>query len=249
LLEPLRRLHTTLKLTDPLGGSSVGHPRVILFISPEAGDGKSTLIADLALVQREAGERVAIVEANLRRPVMARLLNTAGSVGLADVLTGAQTLDEAMQTVYGSRPAEPEQAGESAGGVATVVGSRSLGSLSLLSSGPEVSNPPALLASPAMAELLRGMADDYDAVLVDGPSPLEVSDVMPLLPVVDGIVCVARVGHTREASAQKLVQLFTRVPSAPLLGVAVSCVSQKDLERYGFAARTSRLGRGKLGHR
>lgn len=249
LLEPLRRLHNALLLAEPLGRDGAGCPRAILFISPESGDGKSTVVADLALVRSDAGERVAVVEANLRRPVMTRFLNVGGSVGLADVLTGAQTLDEAMQSVHASRSADAEQSGQSAGGVATVVESRSLGSLLLLASGPEVSNPPALLASGAMAELVRGMAGDYDAVLLDAPSPLGVSDAMPLLPIVEGIVIVARVGHTREAAAQKLVQLLSRVASAPVLGVVVNCVTQRDLERYGFAARSAWLGRRKLSRR
>jgi Mrp family chromosome partitioning ATPase len=246
LLEPLRRLHTTLKLTEPIAQERAGSPRVLLFLSPDAGDGKSTLVANLALVQSDAGERVAVVEGNLRRPVMAKLLNVPGSFGLVDVLTGAQTVDEAMQTVQGSRAADAEQQGGADASVATVVRSRSIGSLSVLTSGQEAANPPALLAGAPMADLLRGLADDYDSVLIDVPSPLEVSDAMPLLPVVDAIVLVARMGHTRETSAQKLVQLLTRVSSAPVLGVAVNCASQRDLEQYGFAAPHARVGRGKL---
>ena len=61
---------------------------MILFLSPDPGDGKSTLVADLALVQRDAGERVVVVEANFRRPVQARLLGLEGARGLAAVLTG-----------------------------------------------------------------------------------------------------------------------------------------------------------------
>jgi Mrp family chromosome partitioning ATPase len=249
LLEPLRRLHTTLKLTEPIGQVRAGNPRVVLFISPDAGDGKSTLIAGLALVQSEAQERVAVVEANLRRPVLTKLLNVSGSLGLADVLTGTQTLDDAIQRVQGGRSADGDQAAGAPAEVATVVTSRSRGSLSLLSSGHPVSNPPALLAGAPMSELLAGLADDYDSVLIDVPSPLEVSDAMPLLPVVDAIVLVARIGHTRETSAQKLVQLLTRVSSAPVLGVAVNCASQRDLQRYGFAVPPARAGRGTLARR
>ncbi len=73
-------------------------------------------------------------------------------------------------------------------------------------------------------------------MLVDAPSPLEVSDVMPLLALVDGIVIVARAGHTREASARRLVELLARTASAPVLGVAANCVSRKEIERFGFAA-------------
>src|ERR1700691_1942210 len=90
LREPLRRLHTTLQLrgmsADGLDGGSA--PRSVLFISAEAGDGKSTLIAGLALVQSEAGARVAIIESDLRRPIQAELLGVDGSHGLVEVLAG-----------------------------------------------------------------------------------------------------------------------------------------------------------------
>ena len=85
-----------------------------------------------------------------------------------------------------------------------------------------------------MGELLRSLAEDHDHVLIDASSPLEVSDVMPLLGVVDGIVVVARIGHTREGSAERLVQLLGHTQSSPLLGIVANCAAQKDIERYGF---------------
>jgi Mrp family chromosome partitioning ATPase len=109
-----------------------------------------------------------------------------------------------------------------------------------------VTNPPALLARSTMTTLPRALAEDHDYVLVDAPPPLQVSDVMPLLAVVDGIVIVARVGHTRETSAQRLVQLLKQTPSAPVLGVAANAVSQADKEKYGLSARTRRRWRPKL---
>lgn len=99
LLEPLRRLHTTIELQDVSERRPEGRPRTILFISADAGDGKSTLIANLARVQAEAGERVAIIEADFRRPVQARLLDVGGQYGLADVLTGKIPVGEALQSV------------------------------------------------------------------------------------------------------------------------------------------------------
>jgi Mrp family chromosome partitioning ATPase len=74
---------------------------------------------------------------------------------------------------------------------------------------------------------------------VDAPSPLQVSDVMPLLGAVDGIVIVARVDHTRESSAARLMELLQRTPSAPVLGIAANAVRPRDLERYGFASGLS----------
>jgi Mrp family chromosome partitioning ATPase len=58
---------------------------------------------------------------------------------------------------------------------------------------------------------------------------------MPLLQLVDGIVIVARLGHTKEVSAQRLAHLLAGTASAPVLGAVVNCVSRKDIERHGFA--------------
>lgn len=237
LLEPLRRLHTTLELGEYVERRPDSGPRTILFLSPEAGDGKSTLIANLARVQSEAGERVAVLEADFRRPTQARLLDANGPYGLADVLAGKVSVEDAMQSV--TSPAHLGVGGESAadpvGAVSTVVESSGMGSVSVLVGGGAVANPPALLAGSEMRRLLRSVEDDFDFVLIDAPPPLEVSDAMPLLPIVDGIVMVARIGHTRDVSAKRLAQLLGRAASGPLLGAVVNCVPRKDIERYGFA--------------
>ena len=183
--------------------------RTILFVSADAGDGKSTLVADLALVQRDAGERVAIVEANFRRPAQARLLGLDGAQGLAEVLTGKLTVGEAMQRVHPISPAELAAAPvgqrrrrEAPPWRRASCESREAGSLFLLAGGGAVANPPALLGHAAMAELLRSLAEDFDYVLIDAPSPLEVSDVMPLLKLVDAIVDRrARRSHARNVGA------------------------------------------------
>jgi Mrp family chromosome partitioning ATPase len=150
-----------------------------------------------------------------------------------------------MQTVHPVRPVAKREDDGSGAAVATMVESHSVGSLSLLASGGEVPNPPALLAGTPMTQLLQSLGSDHESVLVDAPSPLEFSDAMPLLPAVDGIVLVARIGHTREASARKLVELLAHVSCAPVLGAVVNCVSKRDLDRYGFSAREARPVRRK----
>jgi succinoglycan biosynthesis transport protein ExoP len=235
LLEPLRRLHTTLQLGSV--GEELAPPRSILFVSADAGDGKSTLIANLARVQRDAGQRVAVIEADFRRPSQARLLRVDAQLGLADVLDGKRSAGEALQTVEpGSWEPSIDPAGAPAGAVTTVVKSPSVGRLSVLVSGGAVENPPAMLARPAMRELLSSVSLEFDCALIDAPPPLAVSDAMPLLSAVDGIVIVARVGHTREISIQRLMQLLLRSPGARVLGVVANSVPQKDIERYGFTA-------------
>jgi len=244
LREPTRRLHSTLDVGGPniLNGDAPAHPRVLLFVSADPGDGKSTLVADLALVQRDAGEHVAVIEADFRRPVQAKLLGVEGSRGLADVLDGEVPVNPALQKLEAVHAAPgPHLAVPSPGGVATLAEAPSEGSVSVLLGGAQVANPPALLARPIMNDLLRSLAHDFDYVLIDAPVPLQVSDVMPLLRVVDGIVIVARVGHTSETSAQRLVQLLARTATAPVLGVVANAVPNTEIEKYGFAPASDRV--------
>jgi Mrp family chromosome partitioning ATPase/capsular polysaccharide biosynthesis protein len=237
LKEPLRRLYTTMRLGEaPSGNGEPARPRVTLFISPDPGDGKSTVVADLALVQREAGERVAVIEADFRRPVQARLLQVDDTDGLVEVLSGTLALDDAMQTVQWPRWTPSPNSKGASPGVTTLVESRGVGQLSVLVSGGSVANPSALLASQPIAELLHSVAEDYDHVLIDARSPLEVSDALPLLHIVDAIVIVVRVGHTHEPSAERLVQLLAQTPSAPVLGVAANSVPRKEIKKYGFSS-------------
>lgn len=235
--EPLRRLHTTLQLGDILEHDRDLSPRTILFLSADAGDGRSTVVANLALIQADAGERVALIEADFRRPVQAKLLDVSGSEGLADVLARTVALGDAVQSVtLGEQAASVDSAGSDGHGVNTVVETSTEGSVSVLVGSREVANPPALLARETMSDLLASLREDFDHILIDAPPPLEVSDVMPLLHVVDGIVIVARVGHTRDISAQRLAQLLARASSAPVLGIVANSVAPKEIERYGFSS-------------
>ncbi len=238
LLEPLRRLQAALALGDTTGSAAANAtgrpPRVVLFVSPDPGDGKSTMAADLALVQRDAGARVVVVEANFRRPTMNRLLGVDGDGRLASVLNGRLDIEEAAQRVAPAITSDPPQEELGGHGAATAVQAR-VGSLFVLGGDRSTPNPPALLAQESVGDLLQSLAARFDYVLVDVPSPLEVSDAMPLLAVVDRIVVVARVGHTREASAQRLRQLLAGQSCAPVAGVVANFVAPAELKRYGFS--------------
>lgn len=240
LLEPLRLLRTRLLLGGAPQPGNGSRPHTILFISADRGDGRSTIAADLALVQREAGERAVLVEADMRHPTQARMLGLAGHSGLIDVLTGALSLQEAQQIVPAPAPALAAPAG--AAPALAVRGEGIVGALPAISA--DTLDPPALLSSQAMRELLRTLGEEYNHVLIDAPSPLEFSDAMPLLAAVDAIVIVARMGHTHERSAQRLRQLLSQTPSAPVLGVVVNAAAPRDIERYGMTA--GRLQRGLL---
>jgi Mrp family chromosome partitioning ATPase/capsular polysaccharide biosynthesis protein len=250
LLEPLRRLHTALELAHTTDRSlhTHGAGRAIAFVSADPGDGKSTLVADLAMVQRDAGERTVVVEANFRRPAQAALLGLDQTHGLAEALTRRVPVEDAMQRVLPLQHAAVEQAQHGGESVATAVRSGA-GSLFVLAGGGAVANPPALLAGESASELLESLAADFDYVLIDAPSPLEVSDVLPLLGLVTGIVVVARVGHTQEASAQRLQQLLEAPTTAPVIGVVANFAGRNELKKYGFSSPGGRVWSGRAANR
>jgi tyrosine-protein kinase len=245
LRESLERLHTSLQFGGVQRPDGQGRPGKILFLSANSGDGQSTAIAGLALVQRDGGQATTIVEADLRHPTQARLLGLESKPGLAAVLAGQLAVPEALQGVGGRAPqAPPAQLGAAGGPLATMQ-TPLTGSASVLVGEP-VANPSALLSSEAMAETLRVIDGFSDYVLIDAPAPLEVGDAMPLLHLADAIILVARVGQTRESSARRLVQLLARTPSAPVLGVVANGVSQKETEKYGFSSPSGRSWRGRF---
>jgi len=250
LLEPLRRLHTALELAHTTDRSlhTHGAGRVIAFVSADPGDGKSTLVADLAMVQRDAGERTVVVEANFRRPAQAALLGLDATHGLAEALTRRMPVEDAMQRVLPLQHAPVEAAQQGGESVATAVRSGA-GSLFVLTGGGAIANPPALLAGESASELLESLVADFDYVLVDAPSPLEVSDVMPLLGSVTGIVVVARIGHTQEASAQRLQQLLEAPTTAPVIGVVANFAGRNELKKYGFSSPGGRAWSGRAANR
>jgi Mrp family chromosome partitioning ATPase/capsular polysaccharide biosynthesis protein len=249
LREALWRLQTTLRVSrSAVNGreSENGHangPRTILFVSPDVGDGRSTLVAALALTWAEAGEHVAVVEADFRRPVQSRLLRLGASHGLADVLTGSLDIEQALQSVAVAPQADlTGTTPGAAGSGATLI--ESGGSVSVLVGTTKTANPPALLARPATAEIVHSLAGEFDHVLIDAPSPLQVSDAMPLLDLVDGIVIVARVGHTRANSARRLGALLQQGPAAPVLGIVANAVPAADIKNYGIYTEGGNHRRG-----
>lgn len=182
LREPFRTLRTSLRLASPEKPS-----RLLTVTSAVPGEGKSTVVRNLALTYLEWGLSVVIMEADLRRPTMSYLFGLEpSSVGLTSVVTGEADLDAAMieipvdfaylQNLDCARPAAASGAINSRGGADT--GLR----LMLLPSGPRPPNPPAVLSSDRTREVMERLANRFDVVLVDTPPLLPVSDAVRSLP-------------------------------------------------------------------
>ena len=158
--------------------------KIVLITSPNTGEGKSTTAANLAVSMSQQNEKVLLIDANLRKPSTHFIFNVTNSVGLTDVLTGKTTLNEA------------------------VIDSE-IGSLEVLPSGKLPNNPAELLSSPMMKELLQEAAKEYDSVIIDSSSVLEVTDTKILASLCDGVLLVLYKGNTqleKAAEAKKVLE-------------------------------------------
>ncbi len=183
--------------------------RTILVTSAAANEGKSTVVGNLAITMACAGQRVLVVDANLRRPGQYALFGmTPNGKGLTSVVAGKMSLEDAIICTK-------------------------LDNLNILTSGPAVSNPAELIDSEVFAQVLKKLANQYDRVIVDSPAILAVTDAQILAARCDTTVLVIRAqGSSRTLSVQAQDRLAS--VDARVLGVVVNDVRLKgDGYRYG----------------
>jgi capsular exopolysaccharide synthesis family protein len=192
LAEAFRQSHTNLIFASDTPLKS------ILVTSPSPGDGKTTVATNLALTMARGGKRVLLVEANFRRPTLARVLDLPDAVGLSNILVGLNTFDEAVQAT----PFE---------------------NLDVLVCGPPPPSPAELLGSGAMRQMVQEQSRRYDQVIIDGAPILVVVDNYLLAEAVDGVLMVLRAGENTRGLAQRAVRQV-RSLRARLLGAVLNRV-------------------------
>jgi polysaccharide biosynthesis transport protein len=198
----------------------------LLITSSSSGDGKSTVAWHLASTAAalSPNSSVLIIDADLRRPRVAELAGAPLSPGLSDVLTHGASLDQAIRTVELSSDDDGQPY-----------------HVHVLTAGGLAPNPAALLQSERFRTLLRSVQSRYDLVLVDAPPPTIVSDAIPLMTLVDGVLMVVRVHHTRREDALALQEQLSRL-RATCLGVIINGAATGGVSSY---YRYSKYPRGR----
>jgi succinoglycan biosynthesis transport protein ExoP len=191
----------------------------LMIASAAPGDGKTTIARHLAGAAARMGSRVLLLEADLRRPTLAKQLDIQSGPGLADVLIGAVSLSEATQMID-----VEALSGDGAKGRTFDV---------LVAGAALPPNPGELVESHAMEALLERARSTYDLVVIDTPPLTAVSDAFPLLRKVDGVIIVGRVGRNRRDVAERLHETLTGA-GAPLLGVVANGFKSGRLGGYGY---------------
>ena len=201
--EAFRVLRTNVSFID------VDQPsKAFVVTSSVPNEGKSTTAINAAIALASAGQRVLLIDGDLRRPQVAAMLKLEASVGLTTALVGSTTLDEIIQRHAPS-------------------------GLDVVTAGRLPPNPAELLQSHAMQDLLTDVRRRYDVTIIDAPPLLPVTDAAVMASQTDGAVLVVRHGKTTKDQLSGAVERLTAVGSSPL-GVIFNMVPSGRSGRYGY---------------
>lgn len=240
MIPELREPYHTLRVNLELIRNKRGDGKSLLVTSALPGEGKSTIVRNLALAYRDSGMRVAVVDADLRRSSMATLFDLARAPGTAEVLRGAVALQDAIQPLSADQRVRLTPQGRSPPEGSKPPTRQASGQLDVLTAGETEENPGLLFYPVAVRQLVRALEEHYDIVLVDTPPVLVVSDALALAPEVDGVVLVGRIGVTTDTSAQRLLRTFEGVPQTQLMGAVANAISLDETYTYAYYGLTGR---------
>jgi receptor protein-tyrosine kinase len=211
--EAYRGLRTSIQY------ASIDRPtKVIQVTSASAGEGKTTTVSNLAIAFAQAGVRVAVIGADLRKPQLHRTMQVNGSIGLTSVVIGEVKLADALQT----SPLHPN--------------------IDVLACGPLPPNPSELLNHERTGRIFRALAEQYGMVFIDCPPVLPVTDSLVLARHSDATIFAVFANKTTRRTARRAIEMLRQV-GAPLLGCVINGVAGEDTygsfyEYYGYKRST-----------
>ena len=202
--------------------------KVVMVLSPMAGEGKSTTAANLAVVLAQSGRSVALISVDLRRPRLFEFFQVGSEPGLSEFLAGTATLPEVERRVSAQ------------------VG----GDLVVYPAGHLRAHPAELLQSRQMQRFLEDQREAFDFLILDCPPVLAVSDALPLIPLSDGVLFVANAETTTREQVSlardRLLQMGANLLGAVINGLSGSSSGYYD-DRYAYTYVPTTNGNGSGG--
>jgi capsular exopolysaccharide synthesis family protein len=187
--------------------------KTMVITSAEPEEGKSTIVANLAVCSGQSDKRVIVVDADLRRPTLHTVFNVDNNAGLSGVLNEDIPLEDVLQPT-------------------TFPG------VTVLTSGTLSANPSQVLHPERVAALIGRLADLCDLVLVDTPAALAVADAARLAPLTDGVLLVVRHARIQRKTLQDLHKQLDRV-DARVIGVVVNQMKEST-HYHGYYASANK---------
>lgn len=180
--------------------------KTILITSPMQGNGKTTIAVNLAISLAMSGQKTILVDSDLRRPAVHAAFGVDKSPGLSDIIRSKKKPAEVVRSMDGTR-------------------------VDVITAGNVPSNVTEVVGSKRIAEILGGLKDDFETIIVDAP-PLVISDSYNLASKVDGVVLVLEPGQTREEQARVIKEQLNRA-GARVIGVVFNRVTESNAKSYG----------------
>jgi len=203
MAESYRSLRTSILLS-----TSPRPPQTLLVTSAHPKEGKTSTSLNLAFAFAQRGDRVLLIEADMRRPDIASKLGLSNQKGLSSYLSGAHSLEEVMHPM------------------------KSAANLRVICAGPRPPNPADLLSSPTMEKTLQDLRQRFDHLIVDTPPVLLVTDATALSPWVDGVVLVVESGVTARGALIRTQRILENA-GARILGVVLNKMTAQRDSYYG----------------
>jgi succinoglycan biosynthesis transport protein ExoP len=233
--EAFRMLRTNLEFT------SLGRDvRTVVMTSAVEREGKSTTIANLAVALARAGQKVILVDLDLRRPFVDKFFDVRGRPGVTQVAIGRAMLHDALVRI----PIAATGSGGVGARYDTNASAVPQGRLAVLGSGPIPPDPGEFVASLALTQVLDELREIADVVLVDAPPLLHVGDAMVISAKVDAMIIAARIETVRRPMLAEVKRLLDTSPAMKLGFVATGAESEEGYGGdygygygYGYAPR------------
>jgi capsular exopolysaccharide synthesis family protein len=201
------------------------HVKTLLFTSAGLGEGKSTVVINLAIALAQDGKRVLLVDSDLRKPIIAPRLGLPREPGLSEVLVGGAAWRDVVRSVTDLMLGTL--------GVDCVMNTPGLDNLNVLTSGAIPPNPAEFLNSNRLKDLILEMREDYDFVLFDTPPILPIADAVTVGSRVDAAVLVYQVGRVGR-NALKRAKFLLEHAQAVVLGTILTNVRPEVTPEYAY---------------
>ncbi|MBC2320360.1 CpsD/CapB family tyrosine-protein kinase [Listeria booriae] len=180
---------------------SMGQNKVYILTSSLPGEGKSTIISNLAIAFAQQNKKVLLIDGDMRRPTQAKLFQRLNHTGLSTLLANQSTLEDTIQTIEKYN-------------------------IDFIPSGPVPPNPTDLLSSPRLEKVLETCREMYDFIFIDTPPLIDIADGPILASKVDGTFLVVRAYKTYKTEIQKSVQILKQ-SNAKIMGYILNDVKRQ----------------------
>lgn len=228
LAESYRALRTNLSFVGV-----EGEMKSIVITSSSPREGKSTIVVNLAVTMAQAGNKVLLVDGDMRKPMIANVFGIDQVPGLADVILGNYSLEDTVRSVTDIMTGKIS--------MEDIMKTPGMDNLYIVTSGTIPPNPAELAGSRKVAELLKQVRSEYDIVLIDAPPLLAATDAAIYGSIVDGVLLVYRVGVVGRAILKRAKAQLDNV-KAKVVGIVLNGLkaeispdfAQQDYYKYYY---------------